>query len=167
MKTSEARTPIRWGSVFILALGGAAVFMIPYTRIIYYDPLMKALGATNTQLGLLSSFFGLLTLICYFPGGWLADRFSAKKLLVISFLANGGLGFWYAAMPGFGTVVFIHVLLGLFCSLTFWAAYVKATRRCAPPGAAGPGVWRGGGSPAADVGDHRFDRVVYSIPLPG
>ena len=111
--------------------------MMPYARSTYYDALMRGLGVTNTELGLIPSFFGLLTIICYFPGGWLADRFSAKKLLATSFLTNALLGFWYSTLPAFKIVVFIHVLFGIFCTLTFWAAYIKATRLCAPPEAQG------------------------------
>lgn len=128
---------INWLVVTLLALGGAVIYLMPYVRSSYYDALIQGIGATNTQLGIISSFFGLLTLACYFPGGWLADRFSAKKLLLISFIVNAGLGFWYSTLPGYKTLIFIHILFGIFCTLTFWAAYIKATRLCAPPEAQG------------------------------
>lgn len=128
---------INWLVVVLLALGGAVIYLMPYVRSSYYDALIQGIGATNTQLGVISSFFGLLTLACYFPGGWLADRFSAKKLLLVSFVVNAGLGFWYSTLPSYQTLIFIHILFGIFCTLTFWAAYIKATRLCAPPEAQG------------------------------
>ncbi len=124
---------INWLGVVLLAVSGATIYMMPYARSTYYDPMMKAFNITNTQLGSITSMFGFLTLVCYFPGGWLADKFSAKKLLFVSFAANAILGFWYSRLPSYGTILFIHVLLGIFCTVTFWAAYIKGTRLCAPP----------------------------------
>ncbi|MDR0622087.1 MAG: MFS transporter [Deltaproteobacteria bacterium] len=124
---------MNWLGIVLLAFSGGTIYMMPYARSSYYDALMQGLGVTNTELGMITSFFGLLTIICYFPGGWLADRFSAKKLLTVSFLTNAILGFWYSSLPSFSVVIFIHVLFGVFCTLTFWAAFIKATRLCAPP----------------------------------
>lgn len=124
---------LNWLGIVLLAFSGGTIYMMPYARSSYYDALMQGLSVTNTELGMITSFFGLLTIICYFPGGWLADRFSAKRLLTVSFFANALLGFWYATLPSFKIVVFIHVLFGVFCTLTFWAAFIKATRLCAPP----------------------------------
>ena len=128
-----AGAKMNWRGIVLLAFSGGTIYMIPYARSSYYDALMQGLGVTNTQLGMITSFFGLLTIICYFPGGWLADRFSAKKLLTVSFFMNALLGFWYSSLPSFSVVIFIHVLFGIFCTLTFWAAFIKATRLCAPP----------------------------------
>lgn len=124
---------MNWVGIVLLAFSGASVYLLPYARSTYYDPLINGLGVTNTELGMIAGFFGLLTVICYFPGGWLADRFSARKLLIVCFSANCLLGFWYSTLPNFKIVIFIHVLFGVFCTLTFWAAFIKATRLCAPP----------------------------------
>ncbi|MDR1111110.1 MAG: MFS transporter [Deltaproteobacteria bacterium] len=133
MAGGSALKKVNWVGIVLLAFSGGTIYMMPYARSTYYDPLMQGLGVTNTELGMITGFFGLLTLICYFPGGWLADRFSAKKMLATSFIANAVLGIWYSSLPSFKVVVFIHILLGIFCTLTFWAAYIKATRLCAPP----------------------------------
>jgi len=47
----------------------------PFLREVYYLPCRSA-GVSNTQLGVLMSVFGATALVTYFPGGWLADRFS-------------------------------------------------------------------------------------------
>lgn len=124
---------MNWLGIVLLAFSGGTIYMMPYARSSYYDALIQGLGITDVQLGMIPSFFGLLTILCYFPGGWLADRFSAKKLLVTSFLVNAVLGFWYSSLPSFTIVIIIHVFFGIFCTLTFWAAFIKATRLCAPP----------------------------------
>ena len=137
MESKSVWRQINWLSVVLLAMGGAVIYLMPYIRSSYYDALIKGTGANDLQLGIITSFFGLLTLACYFPGGWLADRFSAKKMLLVSFIANAALGFWYSTLPGYKTLILIHILFGIFCTLTFWAAYIKATRLCAPPEAQG------------------------------
>ena len=43
---------------------------------------------TETQLGNLSSTYALACIICYIPGGWLADVVAPRKLVVIALLAS-------------------------------------------------------------------------------
>ncbi len=128
---------MNWVGIFLLSLSGGAIYLLPLARSTYYDPLMQGLGVTNTELGMITSFWGLLTLLSYFPGGWLADRFSARKMLVVTFAANCLLGFWYATLPSFPVLISIHLLFGIFTTATFWGAFIKATRLCAPPEAQG------------------------------
>jgi len=128
---------INWVTVILLALSSGTIYMMPFVRSTFYDALQQGLGVTNTQLGMIPGIYGLLTMLLYFPGGWLADRFSPKKLLVISFMANAVLGYWYSTLPSFPFVILIHVLFPFFCCMTFWAAFIKANRLCAPAEAQG------------------------------
>ena len=90
--------------------------------------MRDVLHLDNTQVGFLNSMFGLLALICYFPGGWLADRFSARKLLVVSLLATGLGGLYLATVPSYAELLALHAFWGVASILTFWAALIKATR---------------------------------------
>jgi len=116
-----------------LCLSGGFIYLIPYLREVYYIPLQEALDITNTQLGVLMSVFGTTALISYFPGGWLADRYSARKLITLSMIATGFTGLYFATFPAFSISLVLHAFWGVTCSLTFWSAMIKATRNWAPP----------------------------------
>ncbi len=122
----------RWLVMACLCLSGGIIFLLPFLREVYYFPLQKALDLTNTQLGILMSVFGAVSLLSYFPGGWLADRVSSRKLVAFSMLATGLAGFAFATFPSFPLAVAIHGFWGITCSLTFWGAMIKSTRNWAP-----------------------------------
>ncbi len=115
-----------------LSLSGGVIFLLPFLREVYYLPLQKALGVTNTQLGVLMSVFGATALLTYSPGGWLADRISSRKLIAFSMLATGLSGLYFASFPSYPLSVAVHGFWGITCSLTFWGAMIKATRNWAP-----------------------------------
>ena len=79
----------RWLVMTILCLSGGIIYFLPFLAEIYYIPLQKALGITKTHLGILESVFGITCLIFCFPGGWLADRFSPRKLISIACISTG------------------------------------------------------------------------------
>jgi nitrate/nitrite transporter NarK len=122
----------RWLVMACLCLSGGIIFLLPFLREVYYIPLQKALRLTNTQLGVMMSVFGAVSLLTYFPGGWLADRVSSRKLISFSMLATGLAGFYFASFPSYPLAVAVHGFWGATCSLTFWGAMIKATRNWAP-----------------------------------
>ncbi len=77
-----------------LMLAGESIYMLPYMRKTFQSSMEAAFGVTSTELGTLSSMFGILALVCYFPGGWLADRMPARHLLTFSLLTTGAGGFY-------------------------------------------------------------------------
>ena len=97
-------------NIFVICLSAMTVYLLPYLRWTYYDAVMEASGLNNTQFGLTLSIFGATTMICYAPGGWLADRFSSRKLMAFSMLGAGLVGFWYATFPGFAGQVIMYIL---------------------------------------------------------
>ena len=123
----------KWLIMACLSLSGGLIYLIPYLREVYYLPLQEALGITNTQLGVMMSVFGTTSMITYFPGGWVADRFSARKLITLSMMATGFTGLYFATFPSYRVAVALHAFWGVTCSLTFWSAMIKATRNWAPP----------------------------------
>ena len=79
----------RWLVMTILCLSGGIIYFLPFLGEVYYIPLQGALGLSKTQLGSLMSAFGITSLIFYFPGGWLADRVSPRKLISFSCVSTG------------------------------------------------------------------------------
>jgi sugar phosphate permease len=85
-------------------------------------------------------------MIFYWPGGWMADRFSPRKLIAFSLIANGLLGLWLATIPSFKTLLAIQLLMGVFLTLTYWSALIKMVRLLAPSDQQGRyfGIFEGG-----------------------
>jgi nitrate/nitrite transporter NarK len=122
----------RWLILTILCLSGGTIFMLPFLREVYYIPMQQAFSFSNTQMGVLSSVFGTASLLAYFPGGWLADRFSSRKLMSIGLLGVALAGGFYSRFPSYSISIVIHAFWGLCTSLVFWAAMIKATRNWGP-----------------------------------
>ena len=72
--------------------------------------------------------YGVMAMIAYFPGGTLADRFSARKLMSLSLLATGLGGLYYAQIPGQLGLSILFGWWGVTTIFLFWAAMIKATR---------------------------------------
>ena len=123
---AEAKKTNRYISILFIALVGGFITKLPYIMNSYYTALEQATGATRMQLGMLSSIYGIINFIAYLPGGYLADRVSAKKLVVAGALGTAVFGLWYAALPGFIWLLVIHMGFAITTVFIFWAAMVKA-----------------------------------------
>ena len=119
----------KYVALFALILAGSTIYELPYLSYNYYDVILEAMNISNSQLGLLMSIFGFISMIGYFPGGYLADRLSARKLIAFSLVGTGALGLLLSTYPSYPVLVFIYVMYGVLSSLTFWAAMLKATRQ--------------------------------------
>ena len=123
----------RWLIMTVLSFSGGIIFMLPFLQEVYYIPLADALGLNNTEVGSLMSVFGTTSLIVYFPGGWLADRVSPRKLITISLLTTGAIGLYFASFPSYRISLIIHAVWGVTITFLFWGAMIRMTRNWAPP----------------------------------
>jgi len=112
----------------LLCLSGSFIFWLPYYTDGYYVPIQRAFGFSNTQIGMLSSTFGFTSLMSYAPGGWLADRYPARRLMGTALAISGLGGFVFARIPPFEVCLVLYGLWGVSASLIFWSALIKATR---------------------------------------
>jgi predicted MFS family arabinose efflux permease len=153
----------RWLVMTCLCLSGGIIYLLPFLREVYYIPLQKALHLSNTQLGVLMSVFGITALLTYFPGGWLADRFSPRKLMTLSLALTGMAGLYFATFPSYRMAVFVHAFWGVTTSLTFWSAMIKATRNWAPSTQQGRafGILESGRGIAEAASSTLFLRLVF------
>lgn len=130
----EVNKPSIWKNfkvLIILFVAGAFIYALPYLKNYYYDTFAQAFNLTNTQMGSLGSIYGLLAMVSYLFGGFLADRISARKLLSGSLIITGISGFVLTLYPPYIVVFLIHALWGITTILTFWPALVKAVRMLA------------------------------------
>lgn len=123
----------KYGTLLLLAAGAGMIFQLPYIRETFYPQIQSAMDLTNAQMGLLSSGYATVSLVSYFIGGIIADKFSARKLLTFSFLATGILGLWFSTFPSYNVSRAIFVLLGISTIITYWSACIKATRMLGTP----------------------------------
>jgi sugar phosphate permease len=146
-------------------MGGGGIYILPYLSSYFYIPMKDAMHLNNTQIGLMGSAMGFTSMIFYWPGGWLADRISPRKLITFSMIVNGLLGFWLATMPSFAVLLAIQLLMGVFLTLTYWSALIKMVRLLAPADQQGRyfGILEGGrnftGVVVVAAGLYVFDRL--------
>jgi len=101
-----------WVTMAVLCLSGGIIFMLPYLFMVYAQPMQDAFVFSDSQTGKLMGVFGAASLIAYFPGGWMADRFPSKQLISIALLSTGLVGLYYATLPSYTTCLFIHAYWG-------------------------------------------------------
>ncbi|MDX6154502.1 MFS transporter [Marinococcus sp. PL1-022] len=118
----------RYFQFSLIVLAGGAIFPLIYLRTNYQETILEVYGLQLSDLNLILSALGIAFVIGYFPSGWLADRFSAKKLLSISLFIVGLAGIWFAQVPSFPFIVAIFVIWGIFSVLTFWSAHLKLVK---------------------------------------
>jgi len=119
----------RFMLMLTLVLAGEIIFVLPFHTTRFFRPTMlEAFGLTNTQLGDVFAVYGIMAMIAYFPGGALADRFSARALLTASMIATSAGGLYMATYPGTVGLALLYGYWGITTILLFWAALIRATR---------------------------------------
>lgn len=152
-------------ALIVLFMGGGCIYILPYLSIYLYIPMKDAMHLDNMQLGLMGSAMGFTSMVFYWPGGWLADMFSPRKLITLSMVINGLLGLWLATLPSFKVLLAIYLLMGVSLTLIFWSAMIKMVRLLAPSDQQGRyfGILEGGRNLTTVVvvaaGLYLFDRL--------
>lgn len=131
MEESKVSYKKNLGKILLIAFAGSIIYGLPYFRQYYYDAYMEIYNLTNTQMGTLGSAYGLLGLVSYFIGGVLADRFSAKWLMICSLIATGAGGFAHLFFKDYKVLLAVYALWGFTSLLTFWPALLKMIRTLA------------------------------------
>lgn len=127
--SSSRNKPPKWLVIFCLILAGEMIFSLPFHVPRFFRPtLLEVLDMSNTQFGNAFAFYGIMAMLSYFPGGVLADRFSARKLITVSLLATGSGGFLFALMPKISGLSFLFGYWGVTTVFLFWASMIRTTR---------------------------------------
>jgi sugar phosphate permease len=123
-------------ATFMIALiiAGEAVFSLPFHVARFFRPtVLQVFELTNTELGGAQAVYGVVAMLAYFPGGPLADRFSARSLLTASLLATSAGGLYFATFPPYEALGLLFGFWGITTILLFWAALIRATREWGGP----------------------------------
>lgn len=112
-----------------LILAGEAVYALPFHITRFFRPtVLEMFDITATQLGAAQSIYGIVAMLAYFPGGPIADRFPARKLMAWSLWTTALGGLYMATFPGYQGAMLIWGFFGITTILLFWAALIRATR---------------------------------------
>lgn len=115
--------------MFALIVSGEAVFALPFHLTRFFRPTMlEVFSLSATQLGAAQGVYGILAMLAYFPGGPLADRFPARKLLAVSLWSTALGGLYMATFPDYQGAIVLWGFFGITTILFFWAAMIRATR---------------------------------------
>ena len=115
--------------MFALIVAGEIIFGLPFATMRFFRPtLMEVFGFTNTQLGDLFAVYGVTAMLSYFPGGALADRYTARFLLTASLLATATGGIFMLTIPSALPMAALYGFWGVTSIFLFWGALIRATR---------------------------------------
>jgi MFS family permease len=109
----------------VLSMTGGVVFQVAYLRFVFLTDTAHALGLTVQRYGEITSVFGAVAVVMYFCGGWFADRFPPKVLIVVALAGTGLVDLWLATTPGDTAVLVAHVLSAVLGMGLYWSSLVK------------------------------------------
>lgn len=123
-------------TLIVLGLAGGSIYIFPYLKYVFYDPIIEVLHISDTQSGLLLTMYAIGCVILYIPGGILADKMNPKKALLMSLSVATVLTAIFAAtilmgLPGsaaYGISLVIWLLMAFASGFVFWTALLKAIR---------------------------------------
>ena len=81
-----------------------------------------------TELGAAQGIYGIVAMLCYFPGGFIADRFPVHKLIALSLWMTALGGLFMASLPNYPELVLLYGFFGFTTIILFWGALIRATR---------------------------------------
>ncbi len=169
LSTKKLRVSMRRIMLMLaLVVAGELVFGLPFNVPRFFRPTMlDVFVLTNTELGDMFAVYGIAAMIAYFPGGAVADHFSARSLMVASLLATAAGGLYMATLPGAIGMRILYGYWGITTIFLFWGALIRATRDWGGENAQGAafGILEGGrGLVAASAAT--FGVIVLANYLP-
>ncbi|MBQ6622705.1 MAG: MFS transporter [Mogibacterium sp.] len=113
--------------IFLLTMS-ALCYNLPYLSATFYTQFLEAFNLSNTEAGFLMTMFSLTATPGYLFGGMLADKFSPKKLLIISQLLTAVLGFAMSLLNGYTVLLVCYLGFGISTTFIHWSAFLKLIR---------------------------------------
>ncbi|MFD2528584.1 MFS transporter [Polaribacter marinaquae] len=113
-----------------LIIAGEAIFLLPFILMRVFKPIIRDVFViSDAEIGEAQALYGLTAVISYFPGGFLADKWQARKLLTLSLILTAFGGFWMTMIPSINSLKILYGFWGVSTILLFWASLIKATRQ--------------------------------------
>jgi len=118
----------RWFLLILASIGSSIIYAPAYLKAVFYDPLQKALGVTNTELGAVFGAYAITALVCYLPSGIIADKVRMRTLSSVGFISTAILTGVYAALPSLTVLYVIFILMGVTTIFIWWGVRYKLVR---------------------------------------
>ena len=120
----------KFTSMLALIIAGEAIFLLPFILIRVFKPVIReAFVISDAQIGEAQALYGITAVISYFFGGFIADKWEARKLLSASLILTAIGGFWMTMIPSIFGLKILYAFWGVSTIFLFWAALIKATRQ--------------------------------------
>ncbi|MBM38480.1 MAG: MFS transporter [Woeseia sp.] len=108
---------------------GELIFSLVFNIPLFFRPtFLQTFNLTNTQLGDMFAIYGIIAMLSYFPGGVIADRYSARFLITVSLFLTALGGVYLSTIPNMIGMRFLYGYWGVTSVFFFWGALIKATR---------------------------------------
>lgn len=115
--------------LFSFGLCYGFMYVLPYMKASFYDQMIAAMGCTNEQLGSLMTIYAAALTISYLPGGWIADKFKPKAVVLASIFGNAALCFLLMfTYRNFFMVQLVWGLVAITGGFAFWPGLMKGIR---------------------------------------
>ncbi len=117
----------KYAIIFLLAFS-CLCYNLPYLSSTFYQQFLDAFALSNTQAGMLLSMFSLTATPGYLFGGMLADKFSPKKLILISQILTAVLGISMTFLNSYSLLLVCYLGFGVSTTFIHWSAMMKLIR---------------------------------------
>lgn len=112
-----------------LVIAGEAIFILPFHVTRFFRPsVLEIFNLSATELGAVQGVYGVLAMLAYFPGGPIADRFPARKLMAASLWLTAAGGLYMSTFPDYRGAIVLWGFFGVSTIILFWAALIRACR---------------------------------------
>lgn len=123
------KNPKQISTLLLLIFAGEVNFFLPFVVPRIFRPtVLSGLDINNTELGWAFSIYGVMAMLMYLGGGWIADRYPPKKLMALSLSGSAIGGFMMATLPDLYMINYIYGFWGITTIFLFWAPMLKMTR---------------------------------------
>ena len=112
-------------ALVVIVTFSSIVLLIPYLAYDFYNQFLNTYGVTDTQMGWLLTAYAASAVPSYFLGGWIADIFNPKKLVIASCVLTGLVAFAVASCSSFFMLSLLFFLFGITAITLNWSAYLK------------------------------------------
>ena len=112
---------------FIIALGSQTIFSFYAIRSVLYNPLIEAMGVSNTQFGLLMSLTGVGTLFAAVLG-FFQNRFARRDLLTLGLAVNAIGVLIISTNPGYNVLLVVYFIMGFMGMGVYWPTVLNSVR---------------------------------------